>query len=1259
MTFCYFVLPLLILPNVDGEWKTTFYLSPNGIDRRTCGNSSEPCRTLDHIYESHLNTGFNSTLLSLATGTYNLQRSLVFKNVEDFAITGVNQEIGEGVQIKCGKDAGLAFFLSKNITLRGIQLHNCGAWQELPHLLPNATVLRFKTALNFDYCKNIRMQSVDILGSTGRAAHFIEVGGILEVINCSFENNTGNADHSDIEEDVKRDKVVWLVSGGGVFVSLNNKSRHRPSFLNVTPAEHETYVHGNRYYFINCVFVRNQLSGDSFVPTYEFQETFDKHFLQGGALAIFFFGDASNSTVLISNCTFLANKAEFGGGLQAEFSDHVSGNVLIVKNSTFERNFGFSAGGGSRVGNMLAPGTSLPRNELRFSETKFVNNFAKWGGGISIYGTSKHEFNSRNIFMFHSCRWLENRAPFGAAIGLYLFNRNFDHIGPEVPFHAEFKQCVVRRNRVHTEEPKVRIGEGTIYSVGVSIVFRGKSVIANNDLTALALDGATLKLHNDVEFLNNKGFRGGAVAMYGHSKIVFMKNSSALFKHNSCLHKGGAIYIEAPGSPHIILNPLGTFPEGCFFAYEDQWSDFDDWVTKITFHDNQAPDDSSGHSVFATTLKLCRTTGETRVHNSVLQWKFIKYITTPGAFNKADVLHFNQTRSEIATDPVNISYDARDWSVSPSQVFHPKVTLWDEQDNCVPGIVNVSVVAITGDNSDAVRLSSRSSLFLVDGHMSSLKLRGKVGRKFSVALHHVGRQILRRVISIKSGLQHCNPGFHLKSGSCVCQKKLVGVSRCDEDGKTVFLKTGFWAGIVNGTFSTFSCPSSFCSCPKIRGKSKAIDECVFKAGEMCSGNRDTSSILCGKCKPGFSAVIGDTHCFKCGKYMFLLWIPVFLAVISGLVVLTMVLDIDAFTGILNGFIYSYQVMLQVVGEQFSFADPVMLFIVNLFGNFRLHIGTHFCLWSQMDHADKLFYHLCVPVVTVLIVITLSELVVRFPNCCLSRRVKAPFRAMCTIAVICYTSITSECLKILHPAIFGGRTVLYLDGSTEFFRGKHAVYGVIAILFVVFVVILFPLVLIFRPFFTSFLKPVFNLNRFRPVFDVLQSCFRDEYRSFAAFYFVCRLVILVIATYVPQGPVKRSLLEVACIMILFIFACVRPYKRTRVSKRDEMDYDWANRSDVFLLLNLSFMAVFSTATLNDDIRPLNKKALEVTVQIMAYVPLLVLVKYLYTTKKDVCWRQWCDYEGEEEPLPPLSETGFDVNKHLSDPLTMDSLEINGE
>ena len=1229
-------LCLVFSARTVSSWKSEFFISPKGNDTRSCGERNDPCQTLDYVYELLSPSGFNSTVLLLDKGEYSLRKSLTFEKVKNFSIFGGYGESvwNVDVEIICEPNGSLAFFLSENITLQGLKLFNCGGWQEAAVSSPLS--FKFKTAIHFDYCRNIWMRSVRISGSIGHTANFYETGGVLEVTDCIFENNTAVPINFTDNQETEQDGFHYITTGGGIFLKLNDFNRNRPSFMSVTRAEHDTYIHGNRYIFTNCSFLRNEVAGASVSSDY-FQEWFKKSFSgQGGGLGVSMMGYASNSSVLIQNCTFLGNKAPWGGGLMVEFADASSRNVLLVENSFFDSNVGNSAGGGARVGNMLTPGVSVPMNKVRFVNSIFRDNFGRWGGGVSVYGTSifckcKHKFNSESIFSFHSCQWRGNKGLVGSAIAAFLFNQNRDHIGPEIPFHVEFNHSQVQNNQVEIHEDTVRIGEGAIYSVDVSIAFRGNTTIRNNNFTALVLDGGTLELHDNVEFVGNRGFRGGAVAMYGNSRIILMKKSRLFFKQNSCSDKGGAMFIQTPGSPQISYGVSSENPNACFLAYEDTQSSFDDWDTRVIFQDNQALDDSSGHSVFATSLKKCRKPGETRQNNSVLDWKFIEYIRTSDKSSRP----LNHTdKREVATNPVNISYKSEDWHVSPGEVFNPVVQLHDEKDDPVRGIIEVSVMNSSkrGD-STSVHLQTSSSLFVADGNISRLKLGGDVGGNFTVVLRHVGRQILQRKIQVES-LKRCNPGFYLKGGSCVCHEQSDGISRCDQDGKTVYLKRGFWAGMVDGNFSTYRCPHNLCNCPQGRGSSVAEDECVFIVEEMCTRNREPMSILCGKCKMGFSVVFGDRNCFKCGNYGYLVMIPVYLVVIFGVISLAMVFDVDAFTGCLNGCLYFYQVMWQVIGEQLTFNDYFMFFILNLV-NFRVWIGIHFCLSSHLDYADKLFFHLLTPAFVLFAVVALAKLVGRFPNWCFSRRVKAPFRAICTITVLCYTGITSACLELLHPAVIGDKTVLYISGQTQFFREKHAVYGSIAVLFLVFFVVPFPLILMFRPFFTRCLQPVFNLNRFKPIFDVLQSCFKDEYRWFAAFYFICRLVVLVIATYVPSGPVKRSLLEVTCITILFIFSYVRPYKRPVLGKETEASrYVLANRSDALLLWNLSIMAAFSSATENDNIQERHKDALRVLIQIMAYGPFAVKAWFLYTKTRAHCGSGWCK---DDEDLESPSET----------------------
>ena len=233
------------------------------------------------------------------------------------------------------------------------------------------------------------------------------------------------------------------------------------------------------------------------------------------------------------------------------------------------------------------------------------------------------------------------------------------------------------------------------------------------------------------------------------------------------------------------------------------------------------------------------------------------------------------------------------------------------------------------------------------------------------------------------------------------------------------------------------------------------------------------------------------------------------------------------------------------------------------------------------------------------------------------------------------------------------------------------YFIISILYIVVIVLPFPLLLLFRPSLTNFFRPVFDLNRWNLYLDAFQGCFKDQYRWFAAFYFICRLAILLLNLYLPAGPVKRVVLEGACILILFIFALLRPYKgprdvtqgeqdrverreviqdnpaRRRIHggarrrgngeergetnqagpEREETSYEWINRLDILLLTNLSLITVISSPLATDN----DNKALTTTVKVLAWVPLAVLFVLGCRILRKYCNANCVPGEDEQRPI----------------------------
>ena len=1199
------------------------YVSPSGNDSSNCSNLEIQCKTLDRALS--LAIGLNSTKIFVAKGNYSLKRSHHFRRISSFGLFGTGSS-RDDVEITCHANVSVSFILSENITFEGVKFRKCGAWFSSStgptKNYPNVKGSKFKAALDFRYCRNLRISDVEISSSPGLGANLYDVGGVVNVTDSWFANNYAR----DSIFTPVTENGSYVYSGGGVFIVLNP---YGYDTVNVTPSEHDSYHHNNSYVFAHCHFLGNKALRSNNKEEHELN-TPELSFTRGGGLGVFFRENASGCIIEIKSCNFSRNKASWGGGLQVEMSDNTEKNSFVMQATTFWGNHAVLAGGGARLGNLPYKGVQLRLNQFNISNCIFESNKATWGGGTTLYGTTiprkctKHTDPAVTQFYFFGCKWLANRGNVGAALGAFLYNQNDDFIGPEVPYHVCFENdTLFRSNKVILFEGNLTTGQGSLYSVQVPLIFRMNAQFVNNSQSALVLDGSTLEVHGKLDFINNAGFKGGAIAMYGRSRIVFNENSTLNFDGNSGDDKGGALYIQVPGSPLVSFNATGTNIHACFFGYSNSSMDYNDWNTSVIFKDNTA---SLGKSVYATTLENCRRAGETRNNDSVLRWTFVKY-RRQGENNA----------SEVATDPVELWAEEKDWEVAPGEVFNPTVMLRDELRNSVPGVVNVSII------SSSVKLGIHLSPFLViDGKIRDVSLRSKkVESMFSVQLNYIGGKLVGKTLA-NIMLKKCHPGFTFseQKSKCECMSSTdeygIGVSGCLSDGKTLLVKAGYWAGNVDGKFVTYFCPSGYCS-----STSSNQSDYHYLEGHVCKRNRNQTSILCGECKTNYSITIGSEDCRNSCTYWHLFYlIPIGLGLMV-VVVIIMLIDLDFFTGYLNAWLYSYQVMKLLTPDGFEFDPFIEVFIA--FTNIRIGIGDHgFCLAKGLDDADKLMIMYAIPSYVIVVVWLLTKVVGAYPNWCFSKRVKAPFRAICTILVLCYTDITRISLKILDPANVGPKTVVFVNGELDFFHsGKHVGYAIVAIIYILVFVIPFPLILLFRPFLTRGLQPVLNLNRWKPFFDAFQSCLKDEYRWCAAFYFLCRLGILVIHTFMPASSIKRVLLEGICILILVVFAFLRPYKEARDVREDEKSYEWINKSDVVVLTALCLIAVASSPIYSCGTNTSNQKdVLTTVVKILAYIPLLVLLALAYRVLRNYCpgiAERCLPLPQDADTLPVMSET----------------------
>lgn len=458
---------------------------------------------------------------------------------------------------------------------------------------------------------------------------------------------------------------------------------------------------------------------------------------------------------------------------------------------------------------------------------------------------------------------------------------------------------------------------------------------------------------------------------------------------------------------------------------------------------------------------------------------------------------------------------------------------------------------------------------------------GKTGVDFAVNIQTTTGLAIQAVLS-NITLRGCRPGYYLKDNvRCICLKSpeksstdADGITRCQGD-RLVFVKKGLWSGTVkkhSESFVTLPCPSMYCSfhCP--HRVSCAPHEYLYseEPSKQCEGHR--TGILCGRCLPGYSVVLGSDHCKICpNDNSWVGYLLLFLVIGTVGVVCVLLLNIDISTSYYTGSLFFYQVVYLLVRDGFL-PDPALKFLMGL-ANAQVGMGA--CMWYGMTDLQKLALTYVLPsyiLFLCLVIVMLS----RMRRSIFSQR--SALRAFTSLFLVSYTTFTSVSLELLHYSQVSDKKVLFKSGEVEYFHDEHVGYGVLAIIICTVIVFPFPLCLcLVQPL--SYIKPGIGGLTIKPFLDIFQSCYKSKYRWFAGVYYLARIILLLVYTFVSDTTVKHGLLCFICISLLTIQANICPYKP--VDTRDTKIGAWVNILDSLLLMNLSFIALLGSFSTNSD------------------------------------------------------------------------------
>ena len=302
--------------------------------------------------------------------------------------------------------------------------------------------------------------------------------------------------------------------------------------------------------------------------------------------------------------------------------------------------------------------------------------------------------------------------------------------------------------------------------------------------------------------------------------------------------------------------------------------------------------------------------------------------------------------------------------------------------------------------------------------------------------------------------------------------------------------------------------------------------------------------------------------------------------------------IQVTSGAVNGFILFVQLIDVMITDANGYIHTnfkILIFIKAyrfIYRIFNLEFFTvdelSFCIWKGATTMDVLAVKY-ITIVYALLLVAVTIVIMKLCTIkCFKLSVKGSIiHGLSAFFVICYAQCTKVTLLVITPVRvyrmgFGKvEKVVYYQGDLPYMKGEHLIYAIPAVVFLVVFVLVPPILLLVYPLCykvfallrieeTRVIKLTCRfipLEKMKPLFDSFQSCFKDNYRFMAGFYFLYRFSTQATFVLTNSFTVFYVILETQLIIMLTIQAAVHAYRK-----------DWHNILDILLFANLAIINI---------------------------------------------------------------------------------------
>ena len=1198
------LLILCVVSNGDIKWKT-YYITPlsNGS---LIGCPFDHCYSLQDIFDNKSHFFASNTTLELLPGRYEITESvgqLVSTKVSNFRIEGVQKKVGT-VIIECSRSAtlGFTFVRSENIQISNIHFRHCSANLKSALDLVNdalltsniTTMLSRHLENNFSSCilenhtlcysllVSFSNTEVSLYQTTITYSNGIGVLGLdnkfLFISNSTLAYNEVNCaifvidvlmtgtsfTMSDSYIFFGRTKKSNLASGLNLFVLINCKEQsHNISLTGVT-LKNNRAKHGNFYLFVDIKTISTTFF-DLTIWISDFTS------IQSNNYMLMMSGIVVRCRVNLDYRTCVNSRSNRITSTKKFNKQRIT---IVFQKCSF---IGSCATIHSYVMDYLTINFKMRNITIRESKCPVALTIAVGGHDFKLSDlTIMYSFNDIILFQntFSTNIKLTGKTSFVSNNGSVLIMSNAGIV---------FRDAVnISNNTAQKFESVFQIKDS------YSVFFQGQVTFINNSGRqggALSADKSRLYFNGTATFIGNSAINGGAISLREGSVVYLMENTNIDFRVNKASIHGGAIFVD---DTFLWFQKEIT----CFIqSYTTTIGVKENNIT-VKFENNTAK--IAGAALYGGWIDICKTNHlpkptdflDFTEENSVSSTPSRVCICTNSTVDR----HRNETQIEVF----------------PGQTFDIELVAVGQRFGVVPATVRAESEFDTVDHLYEIQDTQN--------HCTKLNFTVRSSRRNETLGLSVDNWDLIEGIQneglaefhqfkVVIYLNACPLGFVFdkKQNICLCQLYLLshGV-QCNFSSYTVNRNARQWIGLMPPTMNIVihnHCPYDYC-------KSNALFLNLSISDEQCSFNR--SGILCGRCQPELSHVLGTSNCKRCSNWWLLLTLVFALAGVA-LVAGLMLLNITVSTGTINGLIF-YANIVRVNSAVFFPGERANTFLSLFIAWFNLDLGIETCFYDGLDAYVKTWLQLAFPLYIwflVAVVIISCRHSKRASNLCGDN----PVQVLATLFLLSYAKLLRVTITVFQPThLLEHQKVWHYDGNIAYLGKRHAPLMLVALL--LFVIFFIPYTLIL--FAIQWLQPFSHhkffgwINQFKPLFDAYTGPYKDKHRYWTGLLLLVRIALFTVFSTNTSGDPAINLLAIT-VTIVCLFAYLALFAGVyKVCLLNILEYSF--------LLNLVIMSVgvlYATSVNNKPVHVVTQISvaisLSVTLIIMAYHSFNIVLK----------------------------------------------------